>query len=89
MRLLIIAPESYPVPSAKGTSVETCIYNIAHNMAMRHRVTVVSRMAKHLPRSSIRGGVQIIHVKGSTRRVYLTRVLQAIRGQSFDHIQVD
>lgn len=89
MRLIIIAPESFPVPSAKGTSVETCIYNIATELAKRHSVTVLSRSAKPLPRVTTRGNLRIIRVPSGSRRQYISRVLRLLASQSFDHIQVD
>ena len=89
VRLLIIAPESYPIPSAKGTSVETCIYNIASALATYHSVTVVSRSASYLPRATTRGSFRIIRVLGGTGAKYITQALLAVTGQRFDHIQVD
>ena len=89
VRLLIIAPENYPVPSIKGTSVETCIFNIATHLAKEHCVTVVSRSVKHLPRVSSYDGLRIIRIAGGARRKYIVRALRAVAGQRFDHIQID
>ena len=89
VRLLIIAPESYPVPSAQGTSVETCIYNLAANLAKHHLVTVVSRSVQYLSHVTTCGNLRILRVVGGTKTKYITRVLEAVAGQSFDQIQVD
>ncbi len=89
MRLLIIAPEAYPVPNTRGSSVETCIYNLATNLSRRHEVTVVSRSTPGLPRVTIQGRLRIIRVPGGTKVAYIGHVLRAIGGHSYDHIQVD
>ncbi len=69
--------------------METCIYNLALNLARAHEVTVVSRSMPDLPRITIQGSLRIIRVAGGTRAAYINRVLRAIEGQSYDHIQVD
>lgn len=89
MRLLIIAPERYPIPSPRGTSVETCVLNIAHHLAKQHEVTVISRGKQGLARISSRGNLRIIRVSGSTRQGYIAQALRALSGKHFDHIQVD
>lgn len=89
MRLLIIAPEAYPVPSARGSSVETCIYNLATHLSRYHEVTVVSRSMPNLPPVSVQDGLRIIRVPSGSRGAYINRVLRAIEGRSYDHIQVD
>jgi spore coat protein SA len=89
MRLLIIAPGQYPVPNVKGTSVENCIINIAGRLARRHHVTIVSRKTPQLPPRSRHGNLTIIRVPGGSRAAYLAGVSKAIRGKTFDVIQID
>jgi len=89
MKLLIIAPEAYAVPSLRGTSVETCIYNIAIALAKNNLVTVVSRRQRRLPHISILGGLRIIRVRGGSPHDYIQRALAAVDGQGYDCIQVD
>jgi spore coat protein SA len=89
VRILIVAPEAYPVPSAKGTSVETCIFNIAVNLARHHSVTVVSRGWKYLPQISVWGNLRIIRVPARNQKEYIRAALRSIGRQRFDHLQVD
>lgn len=89
MRLLLIAPEAYPVPSPQGTSVETSIYSIASNLARAHSVTVVSRSTERFRQSSTREHLRIVRVPGGSRHRYIKGVVRAVAGQSFHHIQVN
>ncbi|MFN0223728.1 glycosyltransferase family 4 protein [Paenibacillus sp. KR2-11] len=88
MRILLVAPEQYPVPSA-STSVEICMLSIARQLAKRHQVTLLSREAPGLPRRSVEGGLTIERVKTGSPKRYLHTVLQVVRGRSYDIIQVD
>lgn len=88
MKHLIIAPEAYPVPS-RGTSVETCIYNIAVRLARHHSVTVVSRRDKSLPGVTITAGLRILRVPAGVGGRYIRNVVQVLAGERFDYVQID
>ncbi|MBM7094987.1 glycosyltransferase family 4 protein [Bacillus sp. H-16] len=89
MRILMIAPEKFPVPPKDGKSVEICIYNIAKKLSEKHMVTVISVKRKRLPRNTTDGNLQIIRVKGGLKKRYLSQVGKAVKGRKFDIIQVD
>lgn len=89
MKLLIIAPELYPVPHARGTSVETCIFQIASRIAEQHSVTIVCRSADRLPNISTRGNLTIIRVAGGNKKRYLSNVIKTVKNMHFDFIQID
>lgn len=90
MRLLILAPEQIPVPPKKGGSVESCIYQIAKHMPDSHRVTIISKWRKGLPRKMVTGNMTILRVSGSTKQAYLSNaIIRAKRAGSYDLIQID
>lgn len=89
MKLLIIAPELYPVPHAKGTSVETCIYHIARNWAKKHTVTVISRANHRYSGIKKQGKITYIYVPAGSKKRYIANVLSAIKDKQYDHIQID
>jgi spore coat protein SA len=89
MKLLIIAPEQYPVPNLKGTSVENCIYNIAIRLAKHHDVTIVSRQSSNLPNITVIGNLKIIRVPFESNSKYIKAVINAIKNCKFDAIQID
>lgn len=89
MKLLMIAPELYSVPSPQGTSVETCMYHIAKRLAERHQVTVICRRNQGLPRISVDGKLRIVRVRAENRGMYISSVIRWARGRSFDYIQID
>ncbi|WP_219838369.1 glycosyltransferase family 4 protein [Paenibacillus sp. R14(2021)] len=89
MRLLIIAPEQIPVPPPRSGSVESCIYQITKRISSEHQVTVVSLLRKNLPRESVMNNVVIQRVSGGSKQAYLKNVLQKVRGNSYDMIQID
>ncbi len=89
MKFLIIAPEYYPIPPVKGTSVETCIYHIAKRLAKQHYVTIISRQTSGYPNRSNFGKLTIIRVQGGERTHYLNCVINEIKGKKFDYIQID
>jgi spore coat protein SA len=89
MKLLIIAPERHPVPSTRGTSVETCIYNIAKQLAIEHMVTIISVVKGNLPKKTFEGNLQILRVPGGKKESYLKEVANVVKGEKFDFIQID
>ncbi|WP_426451531.1 glycosyltransferase family 4 protein [Paenibacillus sp. S-38] len=88
MRILIVAPEQYPVPTLSG-SVEICILAAARQLAKRHRVTVISRQSPGLPRRTVEGGLTIERVKTGSPERYLRAVLHSVKDRHYDVIQVD
>ncbi|MDD9271176.1 glycosyltransferase family 4 protein [Paenibacillus sp. GCM10023248] len=89
MHLLIIAPEQIPVPPIRGGSVEICIYAIARQLAKKHQVTVISRQHRSYSRMTKRGQLQIIRVRADGKAGYLREVIRAMKGLTFDWVQVD
>lgn len=87
MNILIVAPEQIPVPGSG--SVEICILAIAKQLARHHKVTVLSRASKGLPKQSNDGGATIVRVPSGSAKVYLASVLRFISGKKYDIIQVD
>lgn len=90
MRLLIFAPEQIPVPPKRGGSVENCIFQIARHMPDSHRVTIISKWRKGLPRKMETGNMTILRVSGGTKQAYLRNaIIRAKRAGSYDFIQID
>lgn len=89
MKLLIIAPEQIPVPPPIGGSVENCIYQITKEISSEHQVTIVSVFRKHLPRKSILNNSTILRVTGGSKKTYLKNAVQKVKGNQYDHIQID
>lgn len=87
MNILIVAPEQIPVPGSG--SVEICILSIAKQLARNHKVTVLSRASKGLPKQSNHGGVTVVRVSSGSAKAYLASVLRFISGKNYDVIQVD
>jgi spore coat protein SA len=89
VHILIIAPEQIPVPPILGGSVEICINSIARKLAKYHQVTVISRRHKRYQHVTKSGALTIIRVPTGNKSTYLNAVLHAVKGKSFDWIQVD
>lgn len=89
MKILIIAPELYPVPHRKGTSVETCIYQIARQWAKQHSVTIVCRKSAKLPAITSQRNLTIRRVSGRTKKTYLLNVIRTVKNGRYDCIQID
>lgn len=87
MHICIIAPEQFAVPG--NSSVEICILAIAKQLALRHRVTIVSRRLADLPDSTELEEVKIIRLPADSPSRYLSEVLNYVSTQAFDIIQVD
>lgn len=89
MHIAIIAPEAIPVPPRMGGSVEVCILSIARELAKNHQVTVYSRTHPAYPKHQREGGITFVRVQGGVPSSYIVRVLKAMKGASYDCIQVD
>jgi spore coat protein SA len=89
MKILIIAPEKFPVSSMTAGSVETCILSIAKQLARRHQVTVVSRRYTGHSGRSVINGVSVIRVPTGSQMYYLSQVKAWLKGKSYDLIQID
>src|SRR5690348_7961223 len=89
MNILIIAPESIPVPPFSGGSVEHCVYQIAMRLSRTHKVTIISRRHRAYPNHTKTGNLSIIRVPGGSRRKYLSNVIQYIKNKKYDIIQID
>lgn len=88
MHICIIAPEQFPVPG--DGSVEICIWNIARRLAVRHKVTIVSRRAPGLPDTGEFGQVQFVRLPSGTPSRYRSSVLGYLKSAGpFDLIQID
>ncbi|GMK42881.1 glycosyltransferase family 4 protein [Paenibacillus glycanilyticus] len=87
MKILMIAPEQLPVPG--NGSVEICMLAIAKQLAVSHKVTIVSRQSSGLPNVSNHGNLTIVRVPSGSSQKYIASVLRYIRGKYYDIIQVD
>ncbi|MGG6312704.1 glycosyltransferase family 4 protein [Paenibacillus macerans] len=88
MNILMVAPEQIPVPG--NGSVEICMLAVARQLAASHHtVTLVSRMARRLPRVSRMGNLKIVRVATGSSSRYISSVLRYIKGRHYDLIQVD
>jgi len=87
MQLCLIAPEQFAVPG--NNSVEICMLAIAEQLALRHKVTIVSRMMGDLPHCDELEQVRIIRLPADSASQYLNSVLNYIGTEKFDLIQVD
>jgi spore coat protein SA len=89
MHVLIVAPEQIPVPPLLGGSVEISILAIARRLARSHRVTIVSRAHARYPRHSVIDGIHIYRVPTGSPALYLSHVMNFVRGRRFDLVQID
>jgi len=87
MRVCIIAPEQFTVPG--NNSVEICILAIAKQLALRHEVVIVSRRMLGLAHTDEQEHVRIIRLPAGSPARYLHAVINYIKEESFDLIQVD
>ncbi|MGF7048858.1 spore coat protein SA [Paenibacillus sp. DS2015] len=87
MHILIVAPEQIPVPGSG--SVEICILSIAKQLALQHKVTIISKRSYPLPLQSHISNVTIVRVTSGSAKTYIASVLHYMKGKSFDFIQVD
>lgn len=87
MHICIIAPEQFPVPG--DGSVEICIWAIAKQLSLRHKVTILSRKTVQLPESAELEQVRIIRLASGSPARYQASVLKYLEEESFDVIQVD
>jgi len=87
MQVCLIAPEQFAVPG--NNSVEICMLAIAAQLALRHKVTIVSRAMQDLPDSDELEQVRIIRLPADSPSQYLHSVLNYIEAEKFDLIQVD
>lgn len=87
MKIVLVAPEKLPLPG--NGSVEICILGIAHELARRHQVTVVSRQIKGLPALQQIGQITIQRIFASSIVDYTRSVIRLLRTLDVDVIQVD
>ena len=87
MHICIIAPEQFAVPG--NNSVEICILAIAKQLALRHKVTILSRRMTGLEHYETIESVNIVRLPAETPFRYHEAVLRHVREQTFDLIQVD
>ncbi|CAG7624576.1 glycosyltransferase family 4 protein [Paenibacillus allorhizosphaerae] len=88
MRLLMVAPEQFPVPG--GGSVEICMLAIAKKLAKQHHVTIVSRQKGGSQTiSRIGHNLTIVRVPSGSSNRYISSVLRFMKGRKYDLIQVD
>lgn len=87
MNILMVAPEQIPVPG--NGSVEISMLAIAKQLAVNHRVTLISRKARNLPSVSRMGNLTIVRVSSGSSSKYIASVLHYLKGRRYDLIQVD
>ena len=87
MKIVLIAPEKLPLPG--NGSVEICILGIAHELARRHQVTVISRQMKGLPALQQVGNITIQRISATSVIDYSRSVIRLLRTLEMDVIQVD
>ncbi|WP_379128281.1 glycosyltransferase family 4 protein [Paenibacillus sp. sgz500958] len=87
MHICMIAPEQFAVPGSN--SVEICMLAIAGQLALRHKVTLVSRRIPGLPLVTEHEGVHIVRLPADSPSVYLRSVISYVEHGIFDIIQVD
>jgi spore coat protein SA len=72
-----------------GGSVEICIYQIARRLAARHHVTIVSRKHRRYSNRQNSGNLNIVRVPSGSPSQYIRAAVNAVRGKTFDIIQID
>lgn len=87
MKIVFLAPDAYPVSFKTGGSVEITIYQLAKRLAQEHKVTIISRKSRGLPRETKKGNLTIIRI--SRGKHYLKKAIRYLKRHSFDCIQVD
>ncbi|MGQ8872515.1 glycosyltransferase family 4 protein [Paenibacillus sp. TSA_86.1] len=87
MKIVLIAPEKLPLPG--NGSVEICILGIAHELARRHQVTVISRAIHGLPALEQIEHITIHRIPVSSVAGYTGAAIRLLRTIDVDVIQVD
>lgn len=86
MRILMVAPPSFPVSASTGSSVEICMLEIGRRLSKHHQVTIISRASAGLPSQSRLNKLRIIRIPV---RGYWQKVIHYAKIRTFDFIQVD
>jgi spore coat protein SA len=89
MNILMIAPEQIPLPPLASGSVETCMYQIAKQLAKKHKVTIISRRHPQHPNLSRMGNLIILRVPAGSPQRYIATVMNHVKNNHYDWIQVD
>jgi len=87
LKILMVAPDAFPVSSTTGGSVEICIYEIGKRLAEKDQVTILSRHAKGLPSIEKNGNLTIVRLPKGPQ--YLQDVIREAKHCDWDIIQVD
>jgi len=87
LKILMIAPDAFPISSGTGGSVEISMYQIGKRLAKKDHVTILSRKAKGLPPKQQNGRFTIIRFTPGPN--YMKKMINTAKKENWDIIQVD
>lgn len=89
MRVVIVTPGSFPIPSGKSSSVEQVVQKTAEQLVNRMPVYVLGRRTTYQPRREVRGGCTYIRVPYRGSLSYISAVTRQIAMLKPGVIQVE
>lgn len=89
MRVVIVTPGSFPIPSGKSSSVEQVVQKTAEKLVKLMPVCILGRRTLYQPRSEEREGCRYIRVPYRGSRSYISAVSQQIAARKPGIIQVE
>ncbi|WP_312875752.1 glycosyltransferase family 4 protein [Paenibacillus planticolens] len=89
MRVVIVTPGAFPIPSGKSSSVEQVVEKTAEKLVKFMPVYVLGRRTAYQPKSEVRGGCRYIRVPYRGSRSYISAVSQQIAKLKPGIIQVE
>ncbi|SDN60402.1 Glycosyltransferase involved in cell wall bisynthesis [Paenibacillus sp. yr247] len=89
MRVVIVTPGSFPVPSGISSSVEQVVQKTAEHLVKRMPVYVLGRKTSYQPMREVRGGSTYIRVRYESPLSYISAISQQIANLKPAIIQVE
>jgi spore coat protein SA len=89
MRVVIVTPGSFPIPSGKSSSVEQVVQKTAEKLVKFMPVCVLGRRTSYQPRSEVRDGCTYIRVPYGGSRSYISAISRQIAIRKPGIIQVE
>ena len=85
LKVAIITPGSFPIPSPNSSSVETVVERLTAALKNEVDFTIFGKKSKELHRKEKRGNITYIRFK----KRYLSRVMEELQKVEYDIIQVE
>lgn len=88
-KVAIITPGSFPIPSARSSSVETVVYKLANALNKDVEFTIFGKKAKELPFTEVKGNISYIRFTFRHWTSYLSKVAAKLAKLKPDIIQIE